>query len=193
MRNLLNHLLAPLLGLFILAGPAYAAPADPPINACPVGGFAAISCPVLNDEVIRQAVTLRLSGSVITNWTHVTVSVRDGMVTLSGTVGSQSQRDFGGILALTVRGVAGVQNQLYVAPGEVADVDIVGAIRRALSREALPTNGITVALKDGIVELRGMVESDFIRDQAELIAAGVPGVAAVHNNLVVKSPGEFGF
>ena len=185
------------LALLGLLAAGHAAPADAPapnaFGACPVGGYAIIACPVLNDDVIRQAVTLRLSGSVITRWTRVTVSVQDSVVTLSGTVDAQSTRDLGTILARTVRGVAGVQNQLYVAPGEAGDIDIIGATRRAFSRQSFPMNGVTVNSKEGIVEIRGMVESEFIRDQAGLIAAGVPGATAVHNNLVVKSPGDYMF
>ncbi len=176
-----------------LALPLTAAPSDRPVNACPVGGFPAISCPVINDEVVRQAVTMRLSGSVITRWTHVTVSVVDGVVTLSGTVESQSQSDLGTLLARTVRGVTAVRNRLCVAPGELGNVDLVGAVRRALSRERLLINGVTVHVNDGVVELRGMVASDFTRDQAGVVASGVPGVTAVHNNIVVQDPGAFGF
>jgi hyperosmotically inducible protein len=181
------------LALPTLATAAQKAPADPPINACPVGGFPAISCPVVNDDVIRQAVSQRLAGSVITKWTHVTVSVHDGVVTLSGTVESQSQANLGSILARTVRGVAGVQNRLYAAPGELGDVALIGRVRRALSGMTLPVNGVTVDASDGIVQLRGMVASDYVGEQAGLTAASVPGVTAVHNNIVVKDPGAFGF
>ena len=162
--------------------------AEPANQGCPIGGYSVISCPVVNDQVIADAVKLRLSGSVINGRSRVSISVTGGVVTLSGGVESQGKRDLASILAGSVRGVARVNNQLCLCFAEAGDVEIVAAVRKALSRALFPTKGVMVESSQGVVRLTGMIGNEWYREQAGTIAAGVPGVTAVHNNLIAKSP-----
>ncbi len=155
-------------------------------GACPIGGRSAVSCPVITDEVIREAVTLRLRGAVSSACTPVTVCVQDGVVTLTGVVNSRGKWDLANLLTSTVCGVRAISNQIRLAPVVDADEQLVAGVRQALSRAFFRTGQIAVESSQGIVRLRGMVDSDWDREQAGLIAEGVPGVTAVQNNLIVR-------
>ena len=161
---------------------------EAPNRGCPIGGYAIIACPIVNDQVIREAVKQRLAGSVISPWTSVTVRAKDGVVTLTGTVDTEARRDLATIFSRGLRGVVCVDNQLVVNPGEKSREDLVGAVRRALGTGLFGVKGIFVDVSGDIVRLSGMVQTDFDREQAGMIAYGVPGVSAVQNNLIVRDP-----
>lgn len=155
-------------------------------GACPIGGRSALSCPVITDDVIREAVTLRLRGAVSSPCTPVTVYVQDGVVTLTGIVNSRGAWDLANLLTSTVCGVRAISNQIGLAPMVDADEKLIADVRRALSKAFFHTRQIAIESNQGVVRLRGMVDSDWDREQAGLIAEGVPGVAAVQNNLIVR-------
>jgi osmotically-inducible protein OsmY len=73
-------------------------------------------------------------------------------------------------------------------PGETPDERIAAAVHAALvnDREVEGTP-ITVAVRDGVVRLRGSARS-YARAAAERVAASIPGVRAVHNHLQVIDP-----
>lgn len=64
-------------------------------------------------------------------------------------------------------------------------------VQAAFERDPLiDAAAIAVAVADGVVTLRGEVRSHFEKHDAERIALGVWGVAAVANELVVVPPGS---
>lgn len=167
-----------------LTGGAFAQ--EPIGGACPVGGRSAVSCPVITDEVIREAVMLRLRGAVSSACTPVTVRVQNGVVTLTGVVNSRAKWDLANLLTSTVCGVRAISNQIGLAPAVEADEQLVAVVREALSKASFRTGQIAVEGSQGIVRLTGVVDSEWSREQAGLIAEGVPGVTAVQNNLIVR-------
>jgi osmotically-inducible protein OsmY len=120
----------------------------------------------------------------------IEVFVRDGQVTLSGRVRDPGIRDTATILAGSVWGIRCLSNEIAIVPVGTSDEQIVAAVSRYLGKAPLGTRQIRVQAADGVVRLTGIVSSDFVRDQAGMIAAAVQGVTAVHNNLVVQGPGE---
>jgi osmotically-inducible protein OsmY len=67
----------------------------------------------------------------------------------------------------------------------VNDAALQTGVRDALSRDpALKGVLITVQSVDGIIELRGTVKSPALKSRAGQVAASVPGVAQVHNDLL---------
>lgn len=129
------------------------------------------------------------------------VSVNDGRATLTGTVEEDVTKDLAKQIALGVKGITAVDNQIkvqadYVAPppgterafGEVVeDASITAAVKSKLvwSRH---TDGLTtdVDTNRGKVRLTGSADTAAEKDLAGRLAANTRGVVSVDNQLVVK-------
>ncbi len=169
------------IGILSLAGVAAA-------QHCPIGGYAIPACPIESDQVIQDQVISRLSGSVSSTQYPIMVSVCDGVVTLWGMVQTSGKRDLAILFAWSVRGVTDVRNCLNVDPKTADDIILVGEVRRAFNKSAINAKRIQVRASQGVVELDGTVTTDVDRENATGVAASVPGVAAVHNNISVYGP-----
>ena len=118
----------------------------------------------------------------------VEVDVDGGAVTLRGLVEIASQRERAQRVAMSVPGVASVENHLRVWLTVSAD-DVAERVTDAIGHDAIVgADAITVAVRDNDVTLRGTVGSVEHRDAALRAAAGAPGVAEVHDELTVRSP-----
>lgn len=177
-----NMLPAVALGLIILAS---ASPAVAQPGTCPIGGYAVPACPVVTDQVIRDQVISRISGSVASSQYPVVVSVCEGVVTLRGQVQTAGKRDLASIFAFSVRGVTSVINQLTIDPNVVDDLILTGEVRRALDNSAIDAKRIHVQIQNGVVELSGVVNNEVDRENATGVVESVPGVTAVYNNITV--------
>jgi len=134
----------------------------------------------------------------------ITVVVRDGKATLTGAVPEDINKELAGQLALSVEGVAEVDNQLvidadYVQPeaaagpsfgDRVADATITAVVKSRLiwtrHAEGLATE---VSTESGRVTLEGTAESQAARNLAGRLAADTRGVVSVDNRLEVREPG----
>ena len=118
---------------------------------------------------------------------HIGVVVRDGWVTLEGSVEWNYQRERAAQGVRRVRGVKGVTNLIELQP-RVPPVEVKHKIEEAFRRSAeLDANRITVETEGGVVTLRGTVRSWAERQEAERVAWATPGVVRV-NNLITISP-----
>ena len=118
---------------------------------------------------------------------HIGVVVRDGWVTLEGSVEWNYQRERAEQVVRRVRGVKGVTNLIELQP-RVPPVEVKHKIEQAFRRSAeLDANRITVETEGGVVTLRGTVRSWAERQEAERVAWATPGVVRV-NNLITISP-----
>jgi len=158
-------------------------------TACPVGGYTAITCPVAGDAVIRNAIVTRLAGSVISARNPIGVDVTDGRVTVWGQVDDPGKIGMASLLISTVRGVECIDNRLCVSAASQRDLELLAAVRNRLSKSTFSTMQMGVQVSDGVVQLTGVAPTDYVREQAAMVAASVPGVATVYNNLVISSQG----
>ena len=118
----------------------------------------------------------------------VDVHARDGTVTLRGVVELEAQRDRAERVALGIGGVEHVVNRLRVWLTVSSD-DVAERVTDAIGAAAtLGTDEITVSVVDNDVTLTGVVTSPEHREAALAAAAGAPGVAHVHDALLVRSP-----
>jgi osmotically-inducible protein OsmY len=117
----------------------------------------------------------------------VKVTVRNGWVTLTGTVAHQFEKSAAELVVQRLYGVKGVANSIAVTLRVSAD-DVKTTIEEALKRSAaVDAQRISVEARDGAVVLTGTVRSLAERDDAERAAWAAPGVTKVDDRLVVAS------
>lgn len=140
----------------------------------------------VGDEEIAETIARQLRYSAVVPDT-VQAEVRNGYVTLRGTVEWTYQRDEAQRSANFVRGVYLVRNLITVQPRqEVAATDLERQVQDAIARMAdLDARSIGVTVSDRAVHLQGSVHSVAERRIAERAAAAAPGVSEVVNDLLV--------
>ena len=141
-----------------------------------------------SDEDLRGDV---MEALMLDTWVPMTVeaSVRNGAVTLTGSVQWHYQREAAESRAIDVPGVAGIDNAIVLtqAPNtDAAGVFITGAFRRnaLLAGHTLSARAST----DGRVTLSGTVSSWVAHDEAVATAWSAPGVTQVASKIRVTSP-----
>lgn len=121
----------------------------------------------------------------------VGIDVDEAVVTLRGNVRSYAEKYAAERTTLRVYGVKGVANDLNVrlAEGFVrTDTDIAQVAVAALAWNTLvPKDHVTVAVTDGWVTLKGMLDWRYQKDAAERVVRELTGVKGVANEIVVKS------
>ncbi|MGE5244576.1 MAG: BON domain-containing protein [Betaproteobacteria bacterium] len=137
------------------------------------------------DPAIAQAVANALEWDSAIPDGSVKATVRNGWVTLNGTVAWQYQKAAADRAVQHLYGVKGVNNSIVVKP-HVAPGDVRAKIENAFKRSAeVDAERVKVETHDGTVVLRGTVHSLIERDEAERAAWAAPGVTRVEDHLVV--------
>lgn len=122
---------------------------------------------------------------------HVRVKVNDGIVTLTGTVEDDDDRDLAEDTVKNLPGVADVKNEILVKPAHPKHSDgwIALKIRsRLLVKAHVSSTTTTVAVKDGVVTLTGSADNSAQKELTGLYAREIEGVKSVTNDIVVKDP-----
>ncbi|HLG52248.1 MAG TPA: BON domain-containing protein [Chloroflexota bacterium] len=141
------------------------------------------------DQEIAATVRANLARDVrISNPGQITVGVENGVVTLTGTVPTYTQKSDAADDAWRAPGVVDVVNALAVAPPiSRADAEIAADVRDTLARDpTIDAANIAVTVANGTVYLRGTVPTYYQAQQAANDAWGVPGVVDVVNELGVS-------
>jgi osmotically-inducible protein OsmY len=122
---------------------------------------------------------------------EIGVIVKDGIVTLTGWVDSYTKRWTAEDAAHRVRGVKAVANDIEVrlsTVDEKTDADIAKAAVRALEWDAfVPIQKLDVTVSKGWVTLKGEVEWQYQKQDAERVVRRLQGVKGV-SNLITVSP-----
>jgi len=117
----------------------------------------------------------------------VTVTVREGFVTLEGVVDWTFQKVAAGLAAAFLDGVQGVSNLIEVRPN-VSEGQIQAAIAEALRRVAeVDAQHVRASVNGTIVTMSGHVRSLHGKQEAERATWAAPGIARV-NSLIVITP-----
>src|SRR4051812_28803531 len=118
--------------------------------------------------------------------TSVDAWVENGVVTLTGTVDWQYQRDEAEFVAGNLLGVVAIENDIYLADTAPSPTDVENKIKKAFKRNAkLDADQLVVATSNGTVTLSGQVRSWDEHDAALTAAWAGPGVKAVDDLLTV--------
>ena len=127
---------------------------------------------------------------------EIAATVRDGVVTLRGTVGSFPQKRAATSAAKRVKGVLDVANHLQVRVLDRhrrADAEVRGEVLQTLGWNVLVPSSVDAHVADGVVTLRGTVHERFQREEAETTVRNLHGVREVRNEIVLErgpAPGD---
>jgi len=132
---------------------------------------------------------------------EIGVETKDGVVTLTGQVPTEVDKELAGNVAKDVPEVLRVDNQLQVNPGirpseataregmRVTDLEIRADLNEKLAKsQGLQGQNVQVNVQDRIVTLDGRVETPAQKAGAEQLAMSVPNVVNVINKLEVSNP-----
>lgn len=141
------------------------------------------------DDAIRANIESALKQDPATESYRVSVSVRDGVVTLTGQTGSYAEKNLAGRLAEGVRGVKQIRNDIainYLAPR--TDREIALDVNSRLQWDVwLDGADVRAAVTNGVVTLTGDVRSVISKARAAE-DAWVNGVVAVNDQKLRVNP-----
>lgn len=156
-----------------------------------------VAGPMLPDAELQQkvlkAVQFDRAGWWSAPFNAISVSVRDGVVTLGGHAFGPVDADTAVATASNIKGVQDVINDIQIDPVSQMDNRIRFAVYRAvygfpsLNKYAIdPVQPIRISVQNGNVTLYGIVDSEADKDAAGIRANSVSGVFHVTNDLQVK-------
>ena len=120
----------------------------------------------------------------------VAIAVRDGVVTLAGTVDSYIEKWTAERLTSKVRGVKAIANNIEVklpSSSERTDADLARAAVNALAwNTSVPQDRVKVKVENGWLTLEGDVDFFFQREAAERAVRSLWGVKGVTNLISVR-------
>lgn len=122
---------------------------------------------------------------------EIGVAARDGVITLSGIVGTYSKKLAAERAAQRVKGVkvVAVDIEVHISdePG-VSDTELATTIRNALVWNSnVDEDKIEVKVDNGWVYLDGLVNWKFEKVVAETMIEGLAGIRGITNNIRIKS------
>lgn len=160
----------------------------------------------VEDATLTASVKSQLLWNNNTEGLSIDVDTKNGIVQLNGTVNSKTESQLAEQIARNTSDVMGVKNNLKIsekkmstadkaereakqASSKISDSWISTKVKAALMyNRTVDGTDINVDTKDGVVSLRGQVDSDFERKQAIAIADSIKGVKGVKAALSEQAP-----
>jgi len=150
----------------------------------------AVATETRTDAQIQSDVLAELKWDARVKPNEIGVMVNNGVVTLTGWVDSYTKKWAAEDAAHRVRAVKAVANNIEVrlpSAAERNDADIAAAAARALEGDAfVPIDKIDVTVSKGWVTLKGEVEWQYQKQDAERAVSRLSGVKGVSNLIVVR-------
>lgn len=123
---------------------------------------------------------------------RIGVSVTDGVVTLSGSIGSYAEKLLAEKTVRRIKGVRAVAEDLKVRydwQPKTSDSQIAKRVADILAWDPLvPKERINIIVEDGVVKLTGKVDWNYQRDLASEDTAKISGVVRIDNRVEVAPP-----
>jgi osmotically-inducible protein OsmY len=143
----------------------------------------------LKDEEIQKNVMEEFKWDARIRPTEIGVTVKDGVVTLVGTVDSYTKKWTAEEIALRTAGVKAVVNELEVklpSSSVRSDEDIARAAKQALEFSYEVPDTVKVVVDKGWITLAGEVEWNYQKEAAERKVRELIGVKGVINRIEIK-------
>lgn len=142
------------------------------------------------DAELKKDVMAELAWDPAVNADAVGVSVRDGVVCMSGHVDTLSEKHAVEKALRRVPGVKAIAMELDVvlAPSHRrSDAEIAAAAGHALRWQTLvKADNVQLSVGQGCITLRGEVEWDYQRKGVEKLLRPLTGVVGLHNEIVIR-------
>ena len=141
------------------------------------------------NEQLRDDVLAEIDQDPKINAARIGVAVDDGVVTLTGTVDTLSEKWAVEDAVKRVRGVHAIAEEIAVdlpSTHRRDDTDIARAAADAIAWDSLLPRNVQVTVQDACVTLTGEVDWQYQRAEAEKIIRRIIGVRSVINRLTLK-------
>lgn len=142
------------------------------------------------DEEIQEDVLEELRWEPRIRANEIGVIVKNGVVTLLGWVDSYVQKVAAEAAARRVRGVRDLVNEIEVrltSSAQRTDDDLTKSVIDTLAWHVpVPIDDLDVTVSNGWVTLKGEVEYNFQKREAEHVVQRIPGVKGITNLITVK-------
>ena len=148
---------------------------------------------VMDDATITAKVKTELVKDTVVKARKIDVDTLDGVVTLTGVVKTNEEAERAREIAVRVRGVKKVKNNLQIGSktwGQSLDDKLIGSKIKAklISEPGIRSLNIDVDVNKGIVTLTGIVKFKYQKERAIEIAKSTSGTINVVDNIRVKNP-----
>jgi osmotically-inducible protein OsmY len=144
----------------------------------------------MNDMKTKKAVEEELEWEPSVDAEHIGVAAEDGVVTLTGHVGSYAQKLAAEAATRRVKGVRAIAEEIEVRfPGDrkLADDQIAKRALDVISWDStIPKDSFQVKVQNGVVTLTGEADWYFQRDDAESAVRKLSGVKGLINDIKIK-------
>lgn len=144
-----------------------------------------------NDDALSKKVKKALQWEPILDSNEIDVSVEDGIVTLSGTVDSYTQKMEAEQAVRNIRGVKSIVNDVVVElyfSEKKSDKEITDSVIKALKENwAVPDHKIKVTVADGWVTLEGILHWNFQRKAADNAIRYLQGIRGVIDKIKIEA------
>ncbi len=144
----------------------------------------------MSDRTLKQAVEDELEWEPSIDAEHIGVTAEDGVVTLTGHVGSYTEKFTAEKAARRVKGVRGIAQEIEIrfpSDKKTADDQIA---KRALDiiawNSTIPKDKVQVKVQGGFVTLSGQVDWQYQRADAEYAVRKLAGIKGLANEIQVK-------
>lgn len=139
-----------------------------------------------NDDAITGDVIAAFGASPDVQATEILVFTHVGRVRLQGIVATLEEKEMAEEIALLIKGVLGVVNNITVSANEtISNLEIQRDVTRRLTDAGLTQVGARVEV--GVAFLMGVIPSLAVKNQAMEVAAGVEGVRDVISELEIAA------
>jgi len=143
------------------------------------------------DTDLRRDVTAELAWDASVKANAIGVSVKDGIVTLTGHIETFAEK--GGTPRCRRQGDCAGSGCEAGAHSQASDTDIAAAATQALKwSSVVPTDSVRLTVENGWVTLQGAVEWDYQRRSAEKAVRSLLGVVGISNEITLRTQAKLG-
>lgn len=145
----------------------------------------------INDLQLRHDVEAELDWDSRLDSRQIGVAVKNGVVSLSGHVGSYAEKRAAEEAVQSVSGVRAVANDIAIELPTTArrsDAELAESVVSALqSNVSIPAERIHVFVRDGWITLEGEVPMWYQKSAAETAVAALAGVKGISNGISINA------